>query len=99
MRHTITVFTRAYRFWCAKNISELDFEPRLQKFLIDDIEERFMGVENGLKSEYERTRMRDALIELIDVVQTKEQGRPYISKCLDAEKKYVNSRERTLYVR
>ena len=78
MRHTIAVFTyaRDIRF-NATGILELDSKPALQKFLIDGIDERFIGVGNNWKSEYERTKMRDALIELIDVLQTKEHGRPY----------------------
>ena len=46
----------------------------IKKFLIDDIDRRVIGVNNAFKSEYEKTGMRDAVIELIDVVQSKQKG-------------------------
>ena len=93
MQHTIAVFTHAHDASFNANdilryskIEAPDYlvpdygkhlKPSLQKFLIDDVDERILGVENHIQSEYERTRMRDALIELIDVVQSQQQGKPY----------------------
>ena len=81
MQHTIAVFTHA-RDASFNAIDILRYsktepyyygkhlKPPLQKFMIDDVDERIMGVENYIESEYERTRIRDALIELIDVLQS-----------------------------
>ena len=51
--------------------------PVIKKFLIDDIDSRIMGVNNACKSEFERIGIRNAVIELIDVVQTQQKGKPF----------------------
>ena len=104
MQRTIAIFThaRAVNF-NAKDIlrhskTELDseqyFKTALHKFLIDDIDERIMGVENQLESEYERTRMRDAVIELIDVLQTERNGMPYRNKYFDKNEMRIREYEK-----
>ena len=49
----------------------------IKKFLIHDIDKRVIGVNNASKSSFEKNGMRDAVIELIDVVQTQQEGKPF----------------------
>ena len=68
--------------------------PLIKKFLIDDIERRVIGVNNVLRSQYKRTGMRDVVIELIDVVQTEQQGKPFSHLYFDkAEDKLMERRD------
>ena len=64
------------------------------QFLQDDINKRYMAVDNQCESKYQKAKTRDALIELIDVVQTFNKGRPFSDKYFDkAKQKLVQRRE------
>ena len=53
-----------------------------------------MAVDNQCESKYQKAKTRDALIELIDVVQTLNKGRPFSDKYFDkAKQKLVQRRE------
>ena len=62
------------------------------QFLKDDINDRYMGVDNQCETEYQKKKTRDALLELIDVVQTLNKGRPFSDKYCDKAKQKLVQR-------
>ena len=52
----------------------------MRKFLRDDVGEHVIAVNNKYRCEYERLKQRDALIDLIDVVQTKNNAKCFKNK-------------------
>ena len=63
-------------------------------FLTYDIKEHIMGVDNQCQSEYQKKKTRDALVELIDVVQTANRGRPFSHVYFDkAQQKLVRRKD------
>ena len=87
MQHTIAVFTHAravdfnaegvLRFSKTELHYDSYFKEPVRRFPFSDIDDRVMGAENHIESEYERRKMRDAVIELIDVLQSHQHGAPY----------------------
>ena len=70
------------------------------QFLKYDIQERIMAVDNRCKSEYQKKKTREALVELIDVLQTANKGKPFSDKYFDkANQKLVQRTEEEIQAR
>ena len=54
--------------------NESESTSAIYHFPVNDIHQRVMGVNNQCQSEYQKTKTREALVELIDVVQTANRG-------------------------
>ena len=64
------------------------------EFLTFDIKQRFIGVDNQCESENQKTRTREAVIELIDVVQTANKGNHFSHAYFDkAQQKLVKKKK------
>ena len=64
----------------------------MRKFLRDDVSEHVIAVNNKYRCEYERLKQRDALIDLIDVVQTKNNAKCFKNKYFDKAEKRLKLR-------
>ena len=64
----------------------------MRKFLRDDVGEHVIAVNNKYRCEYERLKQRDALIDLIDVVQTKNNAKCFKNKYFDKAEKRLKLR-------
>ena len=64
----------------------------LKHFLRNDVHKRIMAVNNKYKSEYERVRQRDALIELVDIVHTRNGGECFTNRYFDTVKGKLEER-------
>ena len=66
----------------------------VHKFLTNDVNEHIMGLDNLCQSEYQKMKTRGALVELIDVVQTANGGRPFSHVYFDkAQQKLVRRKD------
>ena len=66
----------------------------VHKFLTNDVKEHIMGLDNLCQSEYQKKKTRDALVELIDLVQTANGGRPFSHVYFDkAQQKLVRRKD------
>ena len=66
----------------------------MKKFLKDDVSQHIMAVNNKYRCEYERVKQRDALIELIDVVQTKNDAKCFKNQYFDKAEKRLKLRKK-----
>ena len=66
----------------------------VHKFLTNDVKEYIMGLDNLCQSQYQKKKTRDALVELIDVVQTANGGTPFSHVYFDkAQQKLVRRKD------
>ncbi len=66
----------------------------MKTFLKEDVNEHVMAINNTCKSEYERRLQREALIELIDVVQTENEAMCFKNKYFDKAERRLKERKK-----
>ena len=63
------------------------------EFLTNNIKQRFMALDNQCESDYQKNLTREALIEMIDVVQTANRGSPFTNAYFDKATKTLIQRK------
>ena len=67
---------------------------QLKRFLKEDVSEHVMAVNNKYTCEYERIQQRDAIVELLDVVQTKNEAKCFKNQYFDKAETEAEVEER-----